>query len=78
MCDNDLPRAGEQRVVITETEPHSTPFAIGDRVVHEAWGEGTVQATNGPDITVLFETAGYKTLAGDIVEQSDLLRRLDG
>jgi ATP-dependent DNA helicase RecQ len=78
MCDNDLPRAGEQRVVITETEPLSTPFAIGDRVVHEAWGEGTVQATNGPDITVLFETAGYKTLAGDIVEQSGLLQRIDG
>jgi ATP-dependent DNA helicase RecQ len=77
MCDNDMPRAGAQRVVVAETEPVTTHFALGDRVVHDAWGEGTVQSTNGSDITVLFETAGYKTLASDLVEERGLLKRLD-
>jgi ATP-dependent DNA helicase RecQ len=77
VCDNDMPRTGEQRVLVVEAQPGSTQFVIGDRVVHEAWGEGAVQSTNGSDLTVLFETVGYKTLASDVVENSGLLKRLD-
>jgi hypothetical protein len=36
-----------------------------------------VQRLSGDTLTVLFEQAGYKTLAVDLVIEQDLLRRLD-
>ncbi len=77
MCDNDVPRSGTQRVVVAEPEPSSIQFASGERVTHEAWGEGVVESATGPDVTVLFETTGYKTLAAGLVAEHGLLRRLD-
>jgi ATP-dependent DNA helicase RecQ len=74
MCDNDLLKGATQRVVVVEEVAVPSPFSAGDRVVHEAWGEGDVQSLDGPNITVLFETVGYKTLALDLIQERGLLK----
>ena len=40
---------------------------------HEEWGEGTVQRYDGGQVTVLFETVGYRTLGVDLVLERGLL-----
>ena len=50
------------------------PYAVGHRVRHPEWGAGTVQTyEEGDRVVVLFETAGYKTLALTLVEEHHLL-----
>ena len=50
------------------------PFSVGATVTHPQWGRGTVQTyEEGDRIVVLFETAGYKTLALGVVEGQHLL-----
>ena len=50
------------------------PIAVGAAVKHPEWGRGTVQTyEEGDRIVVLFETAGYKTLALGVVEGHHLL-----
>ncbi len=73
-CDNDLSVAAEQRVVITVQADASHGFAVGTHVAHEVWGEGVVQRVSGDDVTVLFDTVGFKTLAASVVEEQNLLR----
>ncbi len=73
-CDNDLSVAAEQRVVITEQADASHGFVVGTHVAHEVWGEGVVQRVSGDDVTVLFDTVGFKTLAASVVEEQNLLR----
>jgi ATP-dependent DNA helicase RecQ len=52
------------------------PFPVGSAVTHAEWGRGTVQTyEEGDRVVVLFDTAGYKTLALDLVEGHHLLRR---
>ena len=53
--------------------PGSEPFALGARVRHERWGEGAVQRYDGDQVTVLFETVGYRTLGIDLVLENGLL-----
>ena len=60
----------------TVDEPATVPLALGDRVEHDVWGEGTVGQVGDGQITVVFETVGYKTLAADLVVQRALLRRV--
>jgi ATP-dependent DNA helicase RecQ len=65
-CDND--RAAP-------AEPASEqPFAIGERVVSERWGEGTVQRYDGDQLTVLFDEHGYRDLLVPLVVERKLLR----
>ncbi|MDQ3811194.1 MAG: ATP-dependent DNA helicase [Chloroflexota bacterium] len=52
------------------------PFAVHDRVRHASWGEGVVHRLSGDTLTVLFERAGYKTLALDLVLEQGLLERV--
>ncbi|MGW6202570.1 DUF3553 domain-containing protein [Streptomyces sp. NPDC055089] len=40
---------------------------------HCQWGDGLVMSQDGRRLTVLFETAGYRTLSLDVVEQNGLL-----
>lgn len=76
MCDSDMPRAGEQRIAIQPAaEPAVAPFSIGERVRHTVWGLGIVQRVAAESLTVLFDTAGYKTLASATVRERDLLSR---
>jgi ATP-dependent DNA helicase RecQ len=46
---------------------------LGTRVRHPEWGDGTVQAHRDGQLTVVFDTVGYKTLALDVVEERGLL-----
>jgi ATP-dependent DNA helicase RecQ len=50
------------------------PFAVGARVQHADWGEGAVQRHDGDQMTVLFDSVGYKTLSVELVVAGDLLR----
>jgi ATP-dependent DNA helicase RecQ len=53
------------------------PFAVGAAVTHPEWGRGTVQTyEEGDRIVVLFDTAGYRTLSLDLVENHHLLRKI--
>ena len=72
MCDNSVLRGAETRGVI-EPEVVPSPFSMGDRVVHERLGEGTVQRLENDRVTVLFDESGYKTLALELVQEQGLL-----
>jgi ATP-dependent DNA helicase RecQ len=48
-------------------------FAVGDRVTHAEWGGGSVGQVEDGQITVVFDTVGYKTLGVDIVLERGLL-----
>jgi ATP-dependent DNA helicase RecQ len=69
-CDNC--QAG-----LLEEEPDSKPFAVGTQVTHVEWGDGTVHGYEGESILVLFQEAGYRNLAIDLVLERKLLRPSD-
>ena len=66
-CDNDRTLAGGKAT--------ARPFAVGERVTSERWGEGTVQRYDGDQLTVLFDDHGYRDLLLPLVVQRQLLRR---
>jgi len=66
-CDNDRAAGTEAAAV--------EPFAIGERVSSERWGEGTVQRYDGDQLTVLFDDHGYRDLLVPLVVERQLLRR---
>ena len=69
-CDNcDAGAAVEARA--------HEPFALGSRVLHGEWGEGVVQRYDGDTMIVLFDEAGYKTLAVGLVVDGALLTLTD-
>jgi ATP-dependent DNA helicase RecQ len=49
------------------------PFIAGDRVEHIDWGTGTVGQVDDGQITVVFDTVGYKKLGVDLVLERGLL-----
>jgi len=53
--------------------PADVPFAVGARVAHGQWGEGVVQRYDEGAMVVLFDDAGYKTLALEVVRERVLL-----
>ncbi|MDA0182444.1 ATP-dependent DNA helicase [Solirubrobacter phytolaccae] len=53
--------------------PADVPFPVGARVAHGSWGEGVVQRYDEDMMVVLFNEAGYKTLALDVVRERALL-----
>jgi ATP-dependent DNA helicase RecQ len=59
-------------------DPGEADFRAGDRVAHAEWGEGTVGQVGGDQITVVFDTIGYKTLAIGLVHERALLAPADG
>ncbi len=65
-CDNDAIRV---------TRPNAVePFAVGERVLSDRWGEGTVQRYDGDQLTVLFDEHGYRDLLLPLVLERGLLR----
>jgi ATP-dependent DNA helicase RecQ len=66
-CDND--RLGRPPEAIVE------PFAVGERVASDRWGEGTIQRYDGDQVTVLFDDHGYRDLLVPLVVERQLLRR---
>jgi ATP-dependent DNA helicase RecQ len=67
-CDND------QLSLSPESIPE--PFAVGERVASDRWGEGTVQRYDGDQLTVLFDDHGYRDLLVPLVVERQLLRRV--
>jgi len=52
------------------TPREAAGFAVGDRVRHGEWGAGTVQRVEDEQLTVVFDTVGYKALlAADVAER---------
>ncbi|MBV9786790.1 MAG: RecQ family ATP-dependent DNA helicase [Chloroflexi bacterium] len=73
LCDNDT-RVEAQRVVVIAEQHVESEFAIGEQVVHEAWGQGVVQSIDADRLTVLFESVGYKVLATAVIQEQGLLQ----
>jgi ATP-dependent DNA helicase RecQ len=48
----------------------------GERVRHAEWGEGTVGQVENGQLTVVFDTVGYRTRDGELVDERGLLERL--
>lgn len=71
MCDNDL--ASPAGDTDSSQEQARSRYSIGDSVIHSTWGEGTVERVAEGKLTVLFATAGYKTLDSELVETEHLL-----
>jgi ATP-dependent DNA helicase RecQ len=67
-CDND--RLGRAQESIAQ------PFAVGERVASDRFGEGTVQRYDGEQMTVLFDDHGYRDLLLPLVLERKLLRRV--
>ena len=67
-CDNCLAGA------TAPAPPEDAPFAVGERVAHDQWGEGVLQRYDDDAIVVLFDEVGYKTLALEVVTARGLLR----
>jgi ATP-dependent DNA helicase RecQ len=66
-CDNcEAGRSGEPA-------PSDAPFEVGSRVMHGSWGAGVVQRYDDDAVVVLFDEAGYKTLALEVVRERGLL-----
>ncbi|WP_322936874.1 DUF3553 domain-containing protein [Actinacidiphila alni] len=47
--------------------------APGICVLHAHWGDGSVMSADDGQVTVLFDTAGYRTLSIDAVPRNGLL-----
>ncbi|KPV54592.1 hypothetical protein SE17_02845 [Kouleothrix aurantiaca] len=77
MCDVDMPRTGDERIAVHAARAFSgapAPFAVGAQVRHTAWGPGVVHSADAESLTVLFDTAGYKTLSVATVQARGLLQ----
>jgi ATP-dependent DNA helicase RecQ len=59
---------------LTGPPPSDVPFPVGARVAHRQWGDGVVQRYDDDSVVVLFDEAGYKTLALDVVVERGLLQ----
>jgi ATP-dependent DNA helicase RecQ len=68
-CDNCDAGHG----VAVEPDGADEPFAVGERVHHPEFGDGTIQAVEGGIVTVVFDRVGYKTLSQEIVVRRHLL-----
>ena len=70
-CDNCRRGVGDVEGAGDAESEH--PFAVNSQVEHDAWGVGTVLRYEGDTLTVLFDKAGYKTLATEVVVEQGLL-----
>jgi ATP-dependent DNA helicase RecQ len=70
-CDNC--RARPDATAAEAEQAEASAFAVGQRVRHPRFGEGVVEGVEGRRLTVLFDEAGYRTLAADVAEREGLL-----
>jgi ATP-dependent DNA helicase RecQ len=59
-----------------ETPEAPEPFPRQSWVTHQAWGKGLVIGYEGDRVTILFDEAGYRTLAVPYALEQGLLERL--
>nr|MDJ0895806.1 DUF3553 domain-containing protein [Alphaproteobacteria bacterium] len=58
----------EGRATTLETAPGTPRFALGDRVFHQKFGYGAINAIDGDKLTIAFEKAGEKKVLDSFVE----------
>jgi hypothetical protein len=55
---------------IAQTKPITiTAFAVGDRVAHPQFGEGTITAIESPKLAITFDTDGNKQIIDSYVKR---------
>jgi ATP-dependent DNA helicase UvrD/PcrA len=55
---------------IAQTKPTTiSAFAVGDRVSHPLFGDGTVRAIEGPKLSIAFDTQGDKAIIDSYVKR---------
>jgi ATP-dependent DNA helicase RecQ len=59
---------------LSTVPPNDVPFPVGERVKHATWGSGVIQRYDDEAVVVLFDEAGYKTLALALVVERGLLQ----
>ncbi len=75
-CNNcDVCLSKDKNATTSQAMPN-TPFPLGARVRHAEWGQGAVMRYEEDKMTVLFDEAGYKTLAVAVVVKNALLNSL--
>jgi ATP-dependent DNA helicase RecQ len=70
-CDRCDAGLGQQRC--QGSEDGDRGFPLGSAVRHPEWGPGQVMGRDGDKLTVVFESAGYRTLSLSVVEERKLL-----
>lgn len=70
-CDSCL--ADPDSVSAEAEQADESDFSPGMRVRHPSFGEGSVEGVEGRRLTVLFDDAGYRTLAADVAQAQGLL-----
>lgn len=53
------------------------PYALGARVAHKSWGEGTVMRYENDKVVILFDQVGYKTLSTMTAVLQGLLKTVE-
>jgi len=69
----DTCSAGTAGTAYERVEAGGSPFPVGGRVQHQAWGPGQVMRYEGDRVVVLFDEVGYKTLSLEAVAVRGLL-----
>ena len=54
-------------------EDLASAFRVGERVSHSKWGAGTVAEVDEGQVTVVFDSIGYRALSEDVVRDRGLL-----
>jgi DNA helicase II / ATP-dependent DNA helicase PcrA len=54
--------------LVASSTGHNSQFNVGDRVVHQRFGAGTVTHVDGNKLTIEFESAGRKRVVDSFVE----------
>lgn len=67
-------RVEEARAAADEATGGADDWHVGQRVRHDAWGEGALVSDDGDRITVLFDEEGYKTLAVEVLARTGALQ----
>ncbi|MFB0619056.1 ATP-dependent DNA helicase RecQ [Streptomyces sp. AGS-58] len=67
ICDDEDAGQGQER----PAHPAAASYPVGTEVRHGQWGDGTVLSEDQDRITVLFDQAGYRTLALEAVAGRD-------
>jgi ATP-dependent DNA helicase RecQ len=67
-CDAGLVEPADER---------DSPYSVGERVRHPEWGVGTVGQVDDGQITVVFDSIGYRTLDAGLVAERELLAPAD-
>jgi hypothetical protein len=55
---------------IAQTKPATiSAFAVGDRVAHAQFGDGTIRAIEGPKLSIAFDIEGNKQIIDSYVKR---------